>query len=143
MAGVGVFGVINKIGVTDNSVAVDSRVGVFVFIPASVGVVVKVNVGVMGVFVEAAVGKFVETGTGVDVGSGRRKSCSSVRLQEESKMAQVRNNPIFFINKSNPFYGRLSLHARGKYNRFRKDQGAANLFPCDINSYQLKSHPGA
>lgn len=103
MAGVGVLGVISKSGVTVDSVAVDSVVGVFVFIPASVGVVVKVNVGVMGVDVEAGVGELVEAGMGVGDGSGRRKSWFRVRVQEVSKMAQVRNNPIFFINKSNPF----------------------------------------
>ncbi len=101
--GVGVFGVISKNGVTAESVAVDSGVGVSVFIPANVGVVVNVNVGVMGVNVGTSVGTFVKVAIGVGVGMGRRKSCSSVMEQEDSKIAQIRTKPIFFMNKLNPF----------------------------------------
>ncbi len=97
--GVGVFGVTSKNGVPDNGVEVmvDAGVGVSVFTPISVGVNVKVSVGVTGVSVGTSVGTVVGGGKGVEVATGSKNSCSRVREQEESIMAQIRKMLIFFI----------------------------------------------
>jgi hypothetical protein len=58
--GVAVLGVIKNNGVTASGVKVNSGVGVVVFMPTSVGVVVKVKVGVIGVNVGALVGIVVD-----------------------------------------------------------------------------------
>jgi len=97
MPGVGEFGVINKNGVSNKGVAVNSGEGVSVFSPTNVGVTVKVSVGVIGVNVGASVGMFVEAGNGVGVATGSKNSCSNVREQEESSMAQIRKTILFFM----------------------------------------------